>query len=250
MLKYSTGFRDLNNGYEAIVKGAVIGTGLAFVDGGASADTITDSGNGFVTNLFAPGDKLFVKGATTAGNNTQITGQRIVSVAAGTLTIATGLVATAEAGVAGTVVACAKGGSLKDIMKDGVIKVYSGAQPTSADDAVAGTLLITFSVSSGTFVAGAFGNGLEFENDPTDGVIEKASGEVWSGVAVATGTAGWFRFVGNAADAGALSTTLPRIDGSVGTSGADMNFGTTSIVTGRTYTLDTFSLTLPEYYGA
>lgn len=250
MLKYSTGFRDLNNGYEAIVKGAIIGATLAFVDGGAGADTITHSGNGFVTAGFAPGDKLFVKGATTAGNDSGLSGQRIVSVAAGTLTMATGLVAAAEAGAAGTVVACAKGGSLKDIMKDGVIKVYSGAQPTSADDAISGTLLITFTVSSGAFVEGAFGNGLEFENSPTDGIIEKSASEVWSGVAVATGTAGWFRFVGNAADAGALSTTLPRIDGSVGVSGADMNFGTTSIVTGRTYTLDTFSLTLAEYYGA
>lgn len=246
MLKYSTGFRDLNNGYEAIVKGAIIGATVAYVDNGASPDTITHSGNGFVTAGFAPGDKLHVQG--TVSNN-GVTGTRIVSVAAGTLTVATGTCAN-ETAPAGSFIAVAKGGSLKDIMKDGVIKVYSGAQPTSADDAIAGTLLLTFTVSSGAFVEGAFGSGLEFENDPTDGVIEKASGEVWSGVAVATGTAGWFRYVGNAADAGALSTTLPRIDGSVGTSGADMNFGTTSIVTGRTYTLDTFSLTLPEYYGA
>lgn len=251
MLKFSTGLRDMNNGLQATVKGAVIGAGLAFVDGGVGvADTITDSGNGFITAGFAPGDKLFVQGATTPANNTQITGQRITSVVAGTLTIPTALVANAEGGAAGTVVACAKGGSLKDILKDGVIKVYSGSQPASPDDAVAGTLLITFTVSSGAFVAGAFGNGLEFENDPLEGVIEKASGEVWSGVAVATGTAGWFRFVGNATDAGGASTTLPRIDGSVGTSGSDLNFGSTAIVLGRTYTIDSFILTLPEYYGA
>lgn len=250
MLRYSTGFRDLNNGYEGIVKGAIIGATLAFVDGAGSADSITDSGNGFVTNLFAPGDKLFVKGATTAANDTGCSGKRIVSVAAGTITFATGSVDTAEAGAAGTVVAVAKGGSLKDIMKDGVINIYSGAQPATADAAATGTLLMQITVSSGAFVAGAFGNGLEFENDPLDGVIEKASGETWSAVAIATGVAGYFRFIGNATDAGALSTTLPRIDGSIGTSGADMNLGTTSIVLGRTYTIDSFILTLPAYYGA
>src|SRR4030043_725752 len=190
MLKFSTGFRDWNNGLEATVKGAIIGAGVAFVDNGGSPDSISESGNGFVTALFAPGDKLFVKGATTPGNNTQITGQRIVGVAAGVLTIATGLVAAAEAGAAGTVVAVAKGGSLKDIMKDGGIKVYSGAQPASADTAIAGSLLLTFTVASGAFVAGAFDNGLEMENDPLDGVIEKASGEVGTGVGGAGGGVG------------------------------------------------------------
>lgn len=250
MLKFSTGLRDLINGYEATVKGAIVGTGLTFVDNGANPDSITDSGNGFITSLFAPGDKLFVQGAPTAGNNTQITGARILTVAAGTITFATGLVANGEAGDSDTVVAVAKGGSLKDIFKDGVINVYSGSQPSSPDDAVAGTLLIQFTESSGAFVAGAFDNGLEFENDPLDGVMEKASGETWSGVAIASGTAGWFRMIGNATDAGGASTTLPRIGGSVGVSGADMNFGSTAIVLGRTYTIDTFTLTLPEYYGA
>lgn len=250
MLKFSTGFRDLNNGYKATIKGAIVGAGLTFVDGGAGADSITDSGDGFVDAGFAPGDVLFVQGATTAGNDTQISGEPIVSVAVGTITFATAKVANGEVGAAGTVVAVAKGGSLKDILKDGVIRVYSGSQPSSPDDAVSGTLLMQFTVASGAFVAGAFGNGLEFEDDPTDGVIEKSASETWSAVALATGTAGWFRFVGNATDAGAASTVLPRIDGNVGVSGADLNFGSVAIVTGRTYTIDTFSLTLPEYYGA
>jgi hypothetical protein len=249
MLRYSTGLRDKLHGMQGVVKGAVIGAGLAFVDGGAGADTITDSGNGFVTKGFAPGDKLFVQGATTGDNDTALTGVRITSVAAGTLTLPTGSVNTAEGGAAGTLVAVAQGGSLKDVMKDGVIYIYSGAQPTSADAAVQGTLLMTVTVSSGAWVAGAFGNGLEFENDPTDGVIEKNS-EVWSSVAVATGTAGWFRFCGNATDAGLASTVLPRIDGNLGTSGADLVMPSTAITLGRTYTIDDFAITLPSYYGA
>ena len=250
MLKFSSGFRNLNNGMKAEVKGAVVGAGLTFVDGGADPDSITDSGNGFIDAGFAPGDILFVQGATTSGNNTQISGQPILTVAAGTITFATGLVANGEVGAAGTVVAVAKGGSLKDIFKDGNLRIYSGAQPSSADSAFSGTLLITLTESAGAFVAGAFDNGLEFEDDPTDGVIEKASAENWQGVGVADGVAGYWVFTGNAADTGAASTTLPRIMGNCGTSGSDLVMGSTTIVSGRKYTLSTFKLTLPEYYGA
>lgn len=249
MLRYSTGLRDKLNGMEGEVKGAIIGAGLTFVDGGADPDSITDSGNGFITNLFAPGDKLFVQGATTPANDSGISGKRILSVAAGTITFATASVNTGEVGAAGTVVAVAKGGSLKDVMKDGVIYIYTGSQG-DPDEAVAGTLLGTVTVSAGAWVAAAFDNGLEFENDPTDGVIEKAAGETWQFTAVASGIAAHFIMVGNAADALGASTTLPRITGSIGTSGADMIAGTTNIVSGRTYTIDSFAITLPEYYGA
>lgn len=249
-IKFSTGLRDKLNGMKGEVKGAIIGAGLACVDGGAGADTITDSGNGFVSNGFAPGDKLFAKGWTTAGNNVAFTGAVIQNVAVGTLTLLTGIVATAETAPAGGMLAVAKGGSLKDVLKDGKLQIYSGAQPANPDSAASGTLLLEITVSSGAWVAAAFGNGLEFEDDPTDGEIEKSASETWSGAAIASGTAGWFRFVGNATDAGGASTTLPRIDGSIGVSGADMNISSTTITSGRTYTIDNFVLTLPEYYGA
>lgn len=249
MLKYSTGLRDKCHGLQAQVVGAIIGTSLAFVDGGGSADSITDSGSGFITAGFAPGQKLFVQGATTGANDTALTGVRITSVEAGTLTIPTGSVDTAESGIAGTVVAVAEGGSLKDVMRDGIIKIYSGSQPEDADTAVSGTLLLALTVSSGAFVAGAFDNGLEFEDDPLSGEIEKNS-DVWSGVGLADGTAGWFRFSANPTDNGTSSTTLPRIDGSVGTSGSDLVMASTYIVTDRTYTADQFKITRPAYYGA
>ena len=251
MIKFSTGLRDQLNGLKATIKGAVIGAGITLVDGGGGlVDTITDAGNGFVTKGFAPGDKIFVQGATTAGNNTSLTGVAISIVAAGTLTIPTASVTTGEAFPAGGMIAVCKGGSLKDIMKDGKILVYSGSQPSSPDAAVTSTLLLTITVGSGAWVAGAFGSGLEFEDGPLDGVVEKSASETWSGVASASGTAGWFMFVANGTDALALSTTLPRISGSIGISGADLNIGNASIVTTRTYTIDEFSFTLPEYYGA
>lgn len=76
----------------------VDGTTIAFVDGGAGDDTITDSASGFVTAGFTTGDYITIAGATTAGNNTTYT---LTNVAAGTLTMATASIDTAEAGING-----------------------------------------------------------------------------------------------------------------------------------------------------
>jgi hypothetical protein len=251
MIKFSTGLRDQLNGLKATIKGAIVGATVTLVDGGGGiVDTITHSGNAFVSKGFAPGDKLFVQGCTTGANDAALTGVVITSVAVGTLTLPTASVSTGEVFPAGGMIAVCKGGSLKDVMKDGKILVYSGSQPSSPDTAVASTLLLEITSSASAWVAGAFTSGLEFENDPLAGVMEKAAGETWSGTASASGTAGWFMFVANGTDALGTSTTLPRISGSIGMSGADLNISNTSIVAGRVYTIDEFSFTLPEYYGA
>lgn len=216
---------------------------IALVDGGAGEDTITDTGSGFVTAGFVVGDTITIAGSAADDGTYTLTG-----VAAGTLNVATGSF-TGEAAGNVIAIAAAQGGSLRDIFQNGVIEIYSGSQPADADTAVSGTLLGTITVGSGAFSAGSETNGLEF-GTAASGEIEKASTETWSMQAIATGTAGYFRFKGNATDAGGASTTLPRIDGSIGTSGADLNMSTTSITSGNTYTIDSFKFTLPEYYGA
>lgn len=248
-IKFSTGLRDLLNGKKGTIGGAIIGTAIALVDGGGGADTITDSGNSFVTKGFSPGDKLFCQGATTPANDSAITGAVVQGVAAGTLTLLTGIVNTAQSFPVGGCLAYARGGSLKDIMKDGILRIYSGTQPANADTAYAGSILVNITVSSGAWVAGAFGNGLELEDDPLAGEVEK-NAEVWSGACILAGTASWFRFYANATDAGGASTTLPRFDGSVGVSGTDLIVASTSFTLDKIYTVDTFKLTLPAYYGA
>lgn len=125
---------------------------------------------------------------------------------------------------------------LKEIMKDCFIDVYSGTQPTSADDAPSGSLLCTF-YSDGASA------GLEFD-DAVAGVLSKKSTETWSGTAIATGTAGWFR-VRQAGDGGGSSTTDCRIDGACGTSGAQLNMSSLSISSGAVQTISSFSLTQP-----
>lgn len=79
------------------------------------------------------------------------------------------------------------------------------------------------------------------------GVLSKLASQTWSGVAVATGTAGWFRIEASVADAGALDSTASvlRMDGAVSTSGAELNLSSVSITNTATQTIDTFTVTLP-----
>jgi len=133
--------------------------------------------------------------------------------------------------------------SFQDAMVNGVIDIYSGAQPTSADDTETGTKLLSVTVGSGAFTPGTATNGLNFA-DAAAGAIAKAAAEVWSGVAVATGVAGWFRFYANDKATGA-STTGKRFDGSISTSGAQLNMSSTSITSGATTTIDSLVVTMP-----
>lgn len=243
-LRVSTAVRNQMLGLANPVVNLMAENTIALVDGGGSDDTITDSGSGFVTAGFKVGDTLYMAG--TAANDAVT--PTLTGVAAGTLSFATATLVSAE--TAGNVMALAsgKGGSLADIFQNGYIMIYSGSQPANADTAYAGTELVKITVGSGAFVAGTETNGLEFTTS-ADGEIEKSS-EVWSGVGLTAGTAGWFRLYANATDAGGASTVLPRIDGSVGTSGADLNMSSTTIALSATYTIDSFKFTMPYQYGA
>ena len=250
-LRLSTATRNMMLGLEATIEAICAGSvqTLALVDGGESADTITRAAGSFVTDGFVGGHILKLFQATTGANDTALTGARVASVAALTLTLDTGIVDTAEAFGVNTVLAAAKGGCLKDVFKNGCLWIYSGSQPATADAAATGTQLVKVTVGSGAFAHAAEANGLEFD-DEAAGVLVKCADEVWSGVGLAAGTAGWFRFVANPTDALGVSTVLPRIDGSIGTSGANLNMSSTTIAVDATYTIDTFSLTLPLQYGA
>lgn len=127
--------------------------------------------------------------------------------------------------------------SLRSLLNLGKILVYSGAPPATADAAPTGTLLLTVTNNS-------TGTGLTFAASASAGAITKNLGETWSGSCVSTNTAGYYRFV-QASDSGALSTTDCRIQGSVGTAGADLNLTTTSLINGTTYNVDNYSVGLP-----
>ena len=137
-----------------------------------------------------------------------------------------------------TVILADKSASVRDIFEANcLIDIYTGSQPTGADDAPTGTKLVTISVNSG-------GTGLLF-NDAAAGVLTLLTGQINTGVSVASGTAGWFR-IRELADGGGSSTTDKRIDGAVATSGAELNISSTTITSGATQTISSLSLTLPK----
>lgn len=129
-------------------------------------------------------------------------------------------------------------GSLKSILAGGLIKIYSGTPPTTADAAATGTLLCTISNNS-------TGTGINFDTTAAGGVISKAAGETWSGVNAASGTATYFRHVA-AGDDGSASTTQARIQGYISTVAADLNLSSTALVSAATQTIDYYSVTIPS----
>ncbi len=114
----------------------------------------------------------------------------------------------------GFVAAILGASSFDEVFRNGAILVYTGGQPESADAAATGTLIGRITAGGGAWTAGSEANGLRFERQGR--YAYNSSDQTWKLTGLATGTAGWFRLVGNAADSGGASTVLPRIDGSIG----------------------------------
>jgi hypothetical protein len=127
-------------------------------------------------------------------------------------------------------------------LERGVIEIRSGTQPASADNAATGVLLGTMTLASGPFTPGTATNGLTW-GAAAGGSVSKTG--VWSFVGIANGTAGHFRFKANAVDDGSASTTAVRMDGSCGTSGADLLLSNVNITVGAPVTCDVFTYTQP-----
>ncbi len=128
------------------------------------------------------------------------------------------------------------------------VKPRPGAGATYNGVALATTVTTITATSSGNFASGvAAVNGLVLA-PPVAGVISKPSSTIWSYSGIASGTAGWFRMYGSVADASGLASAAPwpcRVDGTVATSGAEMNLSNISIASGVPGTVDVFQLTFP-----
>ncbi len=116
------------------------------------------------------------------------------------------------------------------------IDIYTGSRPASANTAPTGTKLVRL-YSNGTSA------GLHFETTAVDGELVKETTETWTGTVLATGVAGWFRIL-ESTDDGSTSTTLPRADGSVSTTGADMNMSSVNLTAGAIHTLPAFKVSI------
>jgi hypothetical protein len=127
---------------------------------------------------------------------------------------------------------------LRAALAAGFLYLYTGSQPATADKGATGTLLGKVTVlDDGT-------TGLTFDA-PAAGVLAKAAPK--RGSFTASRMARW---------AGSASAMRPtrrprqhhvskRVDGLVGTAGADANMSNTAVLTGAVSTVDSFALTLP-----
>lgn len=113
---------------------------------------------------------------------------------------------------------------LVDVGTAGTIKIYSGTQPANGDAAITGTLLATFTLSDPAF--GAASNGV----CTLQGTPKTTTG-------AASGTATHFRMEASA------GTDI--LDGSVGTSSADLILNTTTISSGVNVEITSGSFTMP-----
>ena len=130
--------------------------------------------------------------------------------------------------------AIASNDATKALCNSGTLKVYSGTQPTDANTAISGqTLLGTF-----TFAATAFGASSCSGTAPNR-VATATAAAISDVTAVAGGTATWFRaFKSNG--------TSVVFDGTVGTSGCDLNMTDTSISINETMRVSSLTLSTPE----
>lgn len=124
-------------------------------------------------------------------------------------------------------------------LNNGVIEIYTGSRPTTADSPVKGTLLGIITAGGLPFTAGSPDNGLQFEANTTEKTITKSTAQVWQFKALETGTAGWLRIKANAVDAGGNSTTAIRLDGTIAAFGADASIeGSAQIDKDKIYTIN------------
>lgn len=130
-------------------------------------------------------------------------------------------------------------GSFKGIMDGCVLKLYGGTVPADADAAIGGATLLC------TITQDATATGLLFDTAAVAGVVSKDPAQIWRGVNAVSGTSTFYRLE-LTGDAGDASTTAARVQGTVGTLGADLNLSSVALVAAASQTIDFFSMALPS----
>lgn len=134
--------------------------------------------------------------------------------------------------------------SFKALFDGGVMDLFTGSQPTTADAVETGTKLVRISSTSGV----GLNDGLRF-GTALAGDLSNTT-PAWQGTVVAAGVAGWFRFYGTGATSGVMGSsgtngTGIRVDGNVGLSGADLVLTHTNLALDSTLTVGTGTVTVP-----
>lgn len=110
-------------------------------------------------------------------------------------------------------------------LNNGYLRIYSGSQPSTPDDAVGGGNTLLAELRFGTSAFGAASSGVAAANTITQ-----------NGTNLASGTAGWFRCLKS-------NGSSSIADGSVGETSADLILDSVSLVLGGTCTVSAMQLT-------
>lgn len=129
-------------------------------------------------------------------------------------------------------------GSFKSAIDGSVIRIYAGAEPASADDAIAGATLLAVISLNGS------GTGVSMAATPAAGVLTKNTSEVWIGDVLANGQASFFRMEKPGDSSGASSAAV-RLQGSVGLINADLNLSSLTMVVGDARRINNFVAAIP-----
>lgn len=119
----------------------------------------------------------------------------------------------------------AEADALSDLLDNGYLRIYDGTQPANANTAISTQVLLAELRFNATAAPAASGGVLTMSSITQDSSAN------------ATGTATWFRALKSDG-----STVV--FDGSVSTSGADLNLGSTSITSGASVAVTSMTFTV------
>lgn len=125
--------------------------------------------------------------------------------------------------------------ALTALMDGGTVQIRSGTKPADPSTAPGdGTLLASITLNNPAFGAAA-------ADSPATRAVAAAddSPALSDATADATGTASWFRVLNSA------SPQVAVMDGTVGTSDADMIVNTTSLVSGSPFSITSWEIRMP-----
>lgn len=253
-LKYSTAARTFmagvssykdafQNGRIEIYTGPQPATADAAVQGTLLC-TITSSSGALTNEVLSSGTVTLTGGASGSVNTLTVNGLEIM----GAAVLFNGTLTQTAADVAAQINAYHSYAEYTATSSGAVITITalpgSGTAPNGFVVASTVTTITKTDVNMAGGVAAV--NGLKF-GAPSAGSISKLASQTWSGVNVASGTAGWYRQYGSVADSGAADTNLVYIreDGAIATSGAELNMSSTALVAAATTTISGDTLTIP-----
>ena len=255
-LRYSTGFRNhlaAGGSFKSAFQGGRIeiytGTQPATADAAVTGTllcTVTNN-NGAHTAEVKPSGTLTLAGASGSINTVTVDGVSILDAAVAfntdLATTATDLAAAINASQ--SVPEYTASASTNVV----TITAQQGLGANGNGFVVAYTAT-TMTATAGNLAGGVNAvNGLKF-GAAGSGAVAKLATQTWEGTNGASGTAGWYRLYGPTADAGAIDSAAAMIreDGAIGTSGQQLNFTSSAVLSSgakTTITGTSFTRTIP-----